>query len=53
MRGVFILTRWGSKSPGRDVGELDTLRIHPTVAKLLDIQPAEGATAEPLDTSAL
>ena len=30
----------GATVPGRDVGELDTLRIHPTVAKLLGIEPA-------------
>ncbi|MGD9633121.1 MAG: alkaline phosphatase family protein [Pirellulales bacterium] len=48
MRGIFILTRWGAKSPGRDLGPLDSLRIHPTVAKLLSVKPAEGATAEPL-----
>jgi len=52
MRGLFILVRWGSKSPGRDVGPLDSLRIHPTVARLLGIQPAEGVTAAPLEMDA-
>ncbi len=51
MLGFAVLTRWGSTTPGRDVGELDTLRIHPTVAKLLGIEPATGATAKPLETS--
>ena len=44
MLGFFVLTRWGATTPGRDVGPLDSLRIHPTVAKLLGIEPAEGAT---------
>lgn len=50
MRGLFVLTRWGAKSSGRDLGPLDSLRIHPTVAKLLNFRPAEGATGEPLET---
>jgi hypothetical protein len=28
---------------------LDNPRIHPTVAKLLGIEPANGATAAPID----
>lgn len=48
MRGIFVLTQWGAKSPGQDIGPFDSLRIHPTVAKLLGIKPAEGATAKPL-----
>lgn len=51
MRGVFVLARWGSKSAARDLGPFDSLRIHPTVAKLLNIQPAEGARGEPLEIS--
>jgi predicted AlkP superfamily pyrophosphatase or phosphodiesterase len=51
MLGFCVLARWGATTPGRNVGELDTLRFHPTVAKLLDIEPAMGATAAPLDTS--
>jgi hypothetical protein len=49
MRGVFVLTRWRAKSPGHDLGPLDSLRIHPTVAKLLGVKPADGATGEPLE----
>jgi predicted AlkP superfamily pyrophosphatase or phosphodiesterase len=49
MLGCFVLTRWGATTPGHDTGPLDSLRIHPTVAKLLGVEPAEGATAQPLD----
>ncbi len=49
MLGFAVLVRSGSDRPGRDLGKLDTLRIHPTVAKLLGIQPASGAKAEPIE----
>jgi predicted AlkP superfamily pyrophosphatase or phosphodiesterase len=53
MLGFCVLARIGSTAPGRDVGPLDSLRIHPTVAKLLGIEPAAGATGQPLDTSGM
>ena len=53
MLGFCVLARIGSTAPGQDVGSLDSLRIHPTVAKLLGVEPATGATAAPLDTSGL
>jgi hypothetical protein len=49
MLGFTVLARYGSQEPGRDLGPIDNLRIHPTVAKLLGIQPAAGATAAPID----
>jgi predicted AlkP superfamily pyrophosphatase or phosphodiesterase len=49
MLGCFVLSRWGATTPGRDAGPIDSLCIHPTVAKLLGVEPAEGATAKPLD----
>ena len=49
MLGFAVLYRYGSDQPGSDLGKLDTLRLHPTVAKLPGIQPASGATAEPID----
>ena len=49
MLGFTVLARYGSQAPGRDLGPIDNLRIHPTVAKLLGIQPAPNAKAAPLD----
>jgi predicted AlkP superfamily pyrophosphatase or phosphodiesterase len=49
MQGFMALERWGSDQPGVDLGKIDTLRIHPTVAKLLGIKPADGAKEAPLD----
>jgi predicted AlkP superfamily pyrophosphatase or phosphodiesterase len=49
MLGFTVLYRFGSDQPGVDLGQVDSLRIHPTVAKLLGIKPAEGAKAEPID----
>ncbi len=49
MLGFMVLSQWGSDEPGRDVGKVDTMQIHPTVAKLLGIQPAAGATAKPIE----
>ena len=49
MLGFMVLYRWGSDEPGRDLGKVDTPQLHPTVAKLLGIQPAPGATAKPIE----
>jgi predicted AlkP superfamily pyrophosphatase or phosphodiesterase len=49
MLGFAVLSRWGSDQSGHDLGPVSTLRLHPTVAKLLGIQPAAGAKAQPLD----
>jgi hypothetical protein len=49
MLGFAVLSRYGSDKPGVDLGVVDNLRIHPTVAKLLGIQPAAGAKAAPLE----
>ncbi len=43
MQGFMVLARYGSDQPGHDLGKIDTLHIHPTVAKLLGIKPADGA----------
>jgi len=49
MQGFMVLARYGSDQPGHDLGKIDTLHIHPTVAKLLGIQPASGASDRPLN----
>jgi predicted AlkP superfamily pyrophosphatase or phosphodiesterase len=49
MLGFTVLSRIGSDKPGVDLGQIENLRIHPTVAKLLGIQPAPNAKAAPLD----
>jgi predicted AlkP superfamily pyrophosphatase or phosphodiesterase len=43
MQGFMVLAQYGSDQPGHDLGKIDTLHIHPTVAKLLGIKPADGA----------
>jgi predicted AlkP superfamily pyrophosphatase or phosphodiesterase len=49
MLGFMVFSRWGSDQPGHDLGPISTLRLHPTVAKLLGINPAAGAKAAPID----
>ena len=49
MLGFAVLAKWGSTAPGKDLGPVSTLQIHPTVAKLLGIKPADGATATPIE----
>jgi predicted AlkP superfamily pyrophosphatase or phosphodiesterase len=49
MLGFTVLCRVGSDQPGVDLGQVDSLRIHPTVAKLLGIKPADGAKAAPIE----
>jgi predicted AlkP superfamily pyrophosphatase or phosphodiesterase len=49
MQGLMVLARYGSDQPGHDLGKIDTLHIHPTVAKLLGIKPASGATESALE----
>jgi predicted AlkP superfamily pyrophosphatase or phosphodiesterase len=48
MQGFTILARWGSDQPGSEIGQFDSLRIHPTVAKVLGIKPAPAAKGEPI-----
>ena len=49
MLGFAVLCKMGATEPGKDVGPIETPRFHPTVAKLLGIQPAIGATAPPIE----
>lgn len=48
MRGFCVLWRYPSTPIAKDVGEVDALRLHPTVAKLLGVKPAAGAHGKPL-----
>ncbi|HEX8522320.1 MAG TPA: nucleotide pyrophosphatase/phosphodiesterase family protein [Tepidisphaeraceae bacterium] len=48
MRGFFLLARLDQVERARDLGPVDSLRIHPTVAKLLHVKPAPNAKARPL-----
>jgi hypothetical protein len=50
MLGFAVLSRWGSDQPGKDLGPVSTLQLHPAVAKLLGIKPATGATEKPMET---
>jgi hypothetical protein len=49
MLGFMVLARVDFDQPGRDLGKVDTVQIHPTVAKLLGIEPASGAKGKPID----
>lgn len=48
MAGYAIVWRYRHKLGGVNLGPVDSLRLHPTVAKLLGIDPAPGAMAEPI-----
>ena len=49
MQGLMVLARYGSDQPGHDLGKIDTLHIHPTVAKLLGINRRAAHTESALD----
>ena len=50
MLGFAVLSRWGSDQPGKDLGPVSALQLHPAVAKLLGIKPAAGAKEKPMET---
>ena len=49
MYGFSLVWRYPDPLPASDLGRVDYRRFHPTVARLLGIDPASGATGEPLD----
>jgi predicted AlkP superfamily pyrophosphatase or phosphodiesterase len=51
MAGYAIVWRYRHKLGGRDLGTVDSMRLHPTAAKLLGIEPAAGAREAPIDLS--
>jgi hypothetical protein len=46
---VLCPYRGGNEVAGKDLGAVDSLRLHPTAAKLLGIKPAESAKRPALD----
>ena len=48
MYGAMFLARWPQPFGGKDLGEVNWDQYHPTVAKLLGIQPAAEAKGKPL-----
>jgi hypothetical protein len=48
MLGLAVVWRSGEPLGGKDLGKVDSLRWHATVAKLLGIEPAEHAAPEPI-----
>lgn len=48
MLGFMAIYRSGKPLGGKDLGEIDSRRMHATVAKWLNIEPAETAVPEPL-----
>lgn len=49
MLGFLAIWEPGQKSPGRDLGPVLWNQLHPTVAALLRIRPAEAAKGTPLE----
>ena len=49
MYGPLILWRYPDALGGKDLGEVDWSQIHPTVTKLLGIQPSAAAQGRPID----
>lgn len=52
MLGFMVIWRYRGSLGGIDLGRVDSKRIHPTVARLLGIEPATGATAEAIELEA-
>ncbi len=48
MLGFCVLWRYRHPLAGRDLGKVDVLQLHPTVAKLLGIAPSKNALAQPV-----
>ena len=49
MQTIAFFQRHPRPLGGVDLGPVHSLQLHPTVARLLNIQPAAGATAEPIE----
>lgn len=49
MNGFMLIWRYRTPIGGIDLGKVDSLQLHPTVARLLGIAPAEQATAKPIE----
>ncbi len=49
MYGPLILWRYPDALGGKEMGEVDWSQIHPTVARLLGIQPSAAAHGKPID----
>jgi len=48
MQGFAVIWRYRHKLGGIDLGKVDTVQLEPTIAAILGIQPAAGATAKAL-----
>jgi predicted AlkP superfamily pyrophosphatase or phosphodiesterase len=48
MLGFCVLWRYRHPLGGHDLGKVDVLQLHPTVAKLLGIHPSEKSKAAPI-----
>lgn len=48
MLGFALFHRWPEPLGGRQLGAVHSLQLHPTVARLLGIQPGEKAGGEPV-----
>ena len=52
MRGFLAIWQAGKSLGGQDLGEIDSRRLHATVAKWLGIEPAEGAVRDVVEIKA-
>jgi predicted AlkP superfamily pyrophosphatase or phosphodiesterase len=48
MYGLMVIWRLRDPFGGKDLGRVDALQVHPTVARLLGVDPAPRATATPI-----
>ncbi|MFA9478014.1 alkaline phosphatase family protein [Phycisphaerales bacterium AB-hyl4] len=49
MLGYALFHRWPLPLGGHEIEQVHSLQLHPTVARLLGIEPAAGAGAEPIE----
>lgn len=49
MMGLLIVHRYPEMLGGKDLGAVDNLQLHPTVAKWLEIKPSDNAKAKPIE----
>ena len=52
MLGFGVIAAIGAQTDSRDLDRVDSLQLHPTVARLLGIHPARGATGRAIDLKA-
>jgi hypothetical protein len=49
MKGWMVIWRYRKPIGGKDLGEVGARQLYPTVCKLLNVQPAEGAETKAIE----